>query len=91
MFPWFSRVRSILAVLLGDAVRPLCRLVQSVAGNLVIEELAAYAERHSASDSRFGRHPTGSATHRLMSDSFHPAPLTLILIWGGNVPSAILR
>jgi hypothetical protein len=33
----------------------------------------------------------GSAIQRLMSDSRQPAPLTLILIWGGNVPSAILR
>src|SRR5690606_3256074 len=27
-------------------------------------------------------HPAGFATQRLMSDSFHPAPLVLILIWG---------
>jgi hypothetical protein len=47
--------------------------------------------QQDASNSPFGRHPIGSATHRLMSDSLHPAPLTLILIWGGNVPSAILR
>ena len=45
----------------------------------------------TASNSRLGRHATGSAIQRLMSDSCQPVPLTLILIWGGNVPSAILR
>jgi hypothetical protein len=39
----------------------------------------------------FGRHDTGSAIHRLTSDSRQPAPLTLILIWAGNVLSVILR
>ena len=43
------------------------------------------------SASSIGRHATGLATQRSMSDSLQPAPLTLILIWGGNVPSAILR
>src|SRR5207237_8751230 len=33
----------------------------------------------TASSSRFGRHPTGSAIQRLMSDSCQPAPLVLIL------------
>src|SRR6516162_8799726 len=30
-------------------------------------------------NSRFGRHPTGSAIQRLMSDSCQPVPLVLIL------------
>ncbi len=33
-----------------------------------------------------GRHAPGLATHRSMSDSRQPAPLTLILIWAGNLP-----
>src|SRR5512143_2386750 len=45
----------------------------------------------TSSNLRFGRHETGSAIHWLMSDSCQPLPLTLILICGGNVPSAILR
>src|SRR6267142_3304963 len=40
----FGGVRSTPAVLFGDVVRPLCRLVQAVAGDLVVEQLAAYAE-----------------------------------------------
>jgi hypothetical protein len=40
----FGRVLSIAFVLFGDAVRPLCRLVHAVAGDLVVEKLAAYAE-----------------------------------------------
>src|SRR6185295_2225788 len=41
--------------------------------------------RQTASNSRFGRHATGSAIQRLMSDSRQPLPLMLILICGGNV------
>src|SRR3546814_6680234 len=48
-------------------------------------------QKSSRSNSPRGRHPVGSATQRLMSDSCHPAPLAPILSWGGNVPSAILR
>jgi hypothetical protein len=33
----------------------------------------------TASNSRFGRHATGSAIQRLMSDSCQPVPLALIL------------
>jgi hypothetical protein len=53
--------------------------------------LGDHRSRLSASDSRFGRHETGSAIQWLMSDSCQPVPLTLILIWVGNVPSAIFR
>src|SRR5205823_13631245 len=38
----------------------------------------------TASNSRSGRHETGSAIQRLMSDSCQPLPLTLILICGGE-------
>jgi len=45
--------------------------------------LASKAGNHrphrTLSNSRFGRHETGSAIQRLMSDSCHPVPLVLIL------------
>jgi hypothetical protein len=41
--------------------------------------------------SRPGLHDTGLSIQRLMSDSRQPALLVLILSWGGNVPSVILR
>ena len=47
--------------------------------------------QQTSSNWPIGRHDTGSAIQRLMSDSRQPAPLTLILIWAGNVPSVILR
>ena len=50
-----------------------------------------YLSHLTSSHGRLGRHETGLAIQRLMSDSCHPVPLVLILSWAGNVPSAILR
>jgi hypothetical protein len=38
-----------------------------------------YLAHRTSSNSRFGRHETGSAIQRLMSDSCQPVPLVLIL------------
>ena len=57
----------------------------------VLPKAGSHRPHRTSSSSRFGRHETGSVIQRLMSDSCQPVPLTLILIWDGKVPSAILR
>jgi integrase len=58
---------------------------------LAVLDRLGYLPHLTSSHGRLGRHETGLAIQRLMSDSCHPVPLVLILSWAGNVPSAILR
>jgi hypothetical protein len=44
-----------------------------------LAEAGNHRPHRISSNSRFGRHETGSAIQRLMSDSCQPAPLVLIL------------
>ena len=45
----------------------------------VWQKAGNHRAHRTSSNSPFGRHPTGSAIHRLMSDSCQPVPLVLIL------------
>jgi hypothetical protein len=82
--------------LLSDSLRCVPKVLQGYQQQNQMPTNDLAESRHdgyhrTSSNPLFGRHETGSEIQRSMSDSCQPVPLVLILICGGNVPSAILR